>query len=131
MKKQITKKGMSTGVKIGIGAGIAAAGVVTYLLLGPDGKKNRKKVRTWAVKVKGEVIKKLTQAKKITEPLYHNIIDQVHAKYAKVKDIDKKELALLMADIRKHWKAMSKGMTSKPKPKTRVTSKPKTKRKKK
>lgn len=49
---------MSTGKKVAIGATIAAAGVAAYMLFGPDGKKNRKVVRGWAVKMKGEIIEK-------------------------------------------------------------------------
>jgi hypothetical protein len=117
MKKQITKKGMSTGKKVAIGATIAAAGVAAYMLFGPDGKKNRKVVRGWAVKMKGEIIEKFENVKDLTEPVYHNIVDQISAKYAKMKNVDSTELKATVAEIRKHWKAMTKG--TKPKPKTK------------
>lgn len=115
MKKQIAKKGMSAGAKIGIGATLAAAGVAAYLLFGKDGKKNRKIVRGWAVKMKGEIIEKFEKAENVTESAYHNIVDQVSARYAKMKDVDQAELKAMVADIRKHWKQMSKGA----KPKTK------------
>lgn len=115
MKKRVTKKGMSTGAKVAIGASVAAAGVAAYLLFGPEGKKNRKVVRGWAVKMKGEVIEKFEQAKEVTEPIYHKIVDQVSARYAKMKNVDQAELKAMVADMRKHWKAMSKGAKSKSK----------------
>lgn len=115
MKKPTTKKGMSTGAKIGIGASLAAAGIAAYLLFGKDGKKNRKVVRGWAVKMKGEIIEKFEKAENVTESAYHTIVDQVQARYAKMKDVDQNELKAMVADMRKHWKAIAKG--SKPKSK--------------
>lgn len=118
MKKQTTKSGISTGAKIGIGATVAAAGIAAYLLFGKDAKKNRKIVRGWGVKMKGEIIEKFEKAKDLTEPVYHTIVDQVSAKYAKMKDIDQAELGAMVSEIRKHWKALSKG--AKPKAKTKA-----------
>lgn len=116
MKKQIKKKGLSTGKKVAIGATLAVAGIAAYMLFGPNGKKNRKVVRGWAVKMKGEIIEKFEQVKEVTEPVYHSIVDQISAKYAKMKNVDQAELKSVVADIRKHWKAMSN--SSKPKSKS-------------
>lgn len=113
MKKQVGKKGMSTGAKVGMGLGLAAAGVAAYLLWGKDGKKNRKVVRGWAVKMKGEIIEKFEKAENVTEETYHNIVDQVKARYEKMKNVDQAELKAMILDIRKHWKVMSKGAKSK------------------
>lgn len=118
MKKQATtKKGMSTGAKIGIGATIAAAGVAAYMLFGPEGKKNRKIIRGWSMKMKGEIIEKFEKAKDITEPMYHKIVDQVSEKYAKMKTVDKAELQALATELRGHWKSMTKGTKPKAKKK--------------
>ena len=119
MKKQTTKNEMSTGTKIGIGASIAAAGVAAYLLFGKDGKKNRKIIRGWSVKMKGEIIEKFEKMKDVTEPIYNSIVDEVSSKYAKMKDVDQSELKALVTDVRKHWKAMSKGVKSKVKTKAK------------
>lgn len=117
MKKQTTNKGLSTGAKIGIGASIAAAGVAAYLLFGKDAKKNRKVIRGWGIKMKGEIIEKFEQAKELTEPVYHNIIDQVQARYAKMKNVDQAELSTMVDEMRKHWKVISKGAKPKSKKK--------------
>ncbi len=111
--KKTEQKGSNAGAAIGVGATIAAMSAAAYLLFGPEGKKNRKVVRGWAVKMKGEIIEKFEEAKELTEPAYQAIIDEVQEKYAKAKGIDKAELAALVADIRKHWKVMSK--SAKPK----------------
>ena len=76
-------------------------------MFGPEGKKNRKAIKGWAVKMKGELIEKFEQAKEITEPVYHAIVDQVSAKYAKQKDVSEEELSKLVAEVRKHWKSMA------------------------
>ncbi len=120
MDKKQSKKGMSTGAMAGIGAGIAAASVAAYLLFGPEGKKNRKVIKGWAVKMKGEVLEKLEAVKDITEPVYNSIVDQVQAKYAKVKNIDQKEMMAFVGDMRKHWKAVSKSKKPKMKSKSKA-----------
>ena len=112
-KKQSQEKKIGTAVAVG--AGIAALSAAAYVLFGPEGKKNRKAIRGWSVKMKGEVIEMLESAKDITEPVYHDIIEKVSQKYAKLKNIDEAELALVVADLRKQWKHMMRD--SKPKKK--------------
>ncbi|NVN97134.1 hypothetical protein HXX01_02785 [Candidatus Nomurabacteria bacterium] len=121
MEKKNVKKGVSAGTVVGIGATVAALGVAAYIMFGPDAKKNKKAIKGWAVKMKGEIIDKLEDAKEITEPVYHKIIDEVSAKYAKVKKVDPKDLELAVADVKKHWNTMMKDM----KPKKKVISKKK------
>lgn len=108
MEKKTGKKGMGAKEVIGIGAGVAALTAAAYILFGPDGKKNRKAVRGWAVKMKGEIIEKLEEAKEVTEPVYHKIIDQAQAKYAVLKNVDKAELDAIVKDVKKHWQAIKR-----------------------
>lgn len=119
VKKANNKKGISAGEVVGIGATVAAIGAAAYVLFGPDAKKNKKVIKGWAVKMKGEIIEKLEEAKEVSEPVYHKIVDQVHAKYSKVKNIDPKELEGAILDIKKHWKAMVKDSKPKKKAKTK------------
>lgn len=116
-KKVVSKKGVSAKQVIGIGAGIAALTAAAYVLFGPEGKKNRKAIRSWSVKMKGEIIEKFENAKELTEPVYHQIVDSVQAKYAKLKNVDQAELAETIAQIKKHWNLMKKEAQGK-KPKT-------------
>lgn len=102
----------SVGKAIAVGVSIATATAAAYLLFGPDAKKNRKIVRGWAVKMKGDIIEKFEKTKDLTESTYHNIIDQVSAKYAKVKGVDTSEIESIVQDARKYWKAMA-GATKK------------------
>ena len=71
--------------------------------------------------MKGEIIEKLEEAKEVSEPVYHNIINKVQAKYAKVKNIDPKELEETVTGIKKHWKSIIKDL--KPKKKTKAKAK--------
>jgi uncharacterized protein (DUF2225 family) len=114
-KKTTKKKGLSAKAVIGIGAGVAALTATAYVLFGPEGKKNQKAIRSWAVKMKGEIIEKFEEAKELTEPIYHKIIDEAEAKYAKLKDVDKEELKATIAEIKRHWKALKKEASSKKK----------------
>lgn len=98
---------MGTGKKIGLGVGIvtvaALAGAAGYYLSGKQGAKNRKKVKTLAVKAHKEVLAKARKLKAISRADYHKIVDVVTKKYAAVKSIDKKELHAVAADLKKHW----------------------------
>lgn len=102
------KKGVSAGKIIGVGAGVAALGAAAYLLFGPNGKKNQKALKGWTVKMKGEIIEEFEKAKNITEPMYHEIVDKVQARYAKFQNVDKKELEEAVKEIKKNWKAITK-----------------------
>jgi len=112
-KKIENKKGLSAKAVVGIGAGVAALSAAAYILFGPDAKKNRKMIRGWAVKMKGEIIEKFEDAKELTEPIYNEIIDTVQAKYAKLKNIDPEELKNVVGDIKRHWKTLKKETTGK------------------
>lgn len=52
--KSVKKKG-GKGKALAVGAGLVAAGAAAYMLLGPNGKKNRAKVKTFVSKVKTKV----------------------------------------------------------------------------
>lgn len=112
-KIQNKKKGVKTGTIVGVGAGVVALGAAAYLLFGPNGAKNRKAIRGWAVKMKGEIIEEFEKAKELTEPVYNNIVDKAQARYSKFNNVDKKELELLVKDIKKHWKAIKKNSAGK------------------
>ena len=123
VKKTTAKKGVSAKQVVGIGAGIAALTAAAYVLFGPEGEKNRKAIRSWSVKMKGEIIEKFENAKELTEPVYHQIIDSVQAKYAKMKNVDQAELAETIAQMKKHWNLMKKeSQGKKPKKSTKMAT---------
>lgn len=117
MKKESQVK--NVGKAVAVGTGIAALSAAAYVLFGPEGKKNRKVIRGWAIKMKGEVIEKLENAKEISEPIYHDIVNKVSEKYAKVKNVNPEELTKAVEDLRKQWKNMVRDA----KPKKKVAKK--------
>ncbi len=120
MAKKAKNEG-GVGKALAVGASVAAASAAAYLLFGPEGKKNRKKINSWAVKMKGEMIEKLENAKEITEPVYHKIVDDVSAKYSKLKNVDSNDVEEAVGELKKHWKSLLRDM--KPKKKKVVAKK--------
>ncbi|HUD08541.1 MAG TPA: hypothetical protein VMQ48_00425 [Candidatus Saccharimonadales bacterium] len=106
MQKKANK---SNAVKYAvIGASLAGLAATAYFFFGPKGKKRREHAKAWAIKMKGEVVEKLEKAREITEPIYREIIDSVARDYKKGKKASQPEIAALAADLKKHWKTMSK-----------------------
>lgn len=114
-KKIVSKKGSSVKAAIGIGAGVAALSAAAYMLFGPDGKKNRKIIKGWSVKMKGEIIEKFEEAKELTEPVYHQIVDAAKAKYAKLKNVDQADLDQVISEIKKNWNVLKRDVSGKKK----------------
>lgn len=107
------KKGSDVGVVVGVAAGVAAIAAAGYFLFGPNGKTNRKVIKGWTVKMKGEVLEKIEKLKEITPETYNAIIDEVSAKYAKLKHINQEEIAIITADLKKYWKVISRDVKEK------------------
>ncbi|PIR73320.1 MAG: hypothetical protein COU40_03245 [Candidatus Moranbacteria bacterium CG10_big_fil_rev_8_21_14_0_10_35_21] len=106
MPKKVNK---SNAIKLAVvGASLAGLAATAYFLFGPKGKKHRQHAKSWAIKMKGEVVEKLETAQEITEPIYHAIIDTVAKEYMKGKKAGQSEIAALATDLKKHWKSISK-----------------------
>lgn len=118
------KSGVSVaGITAGIAAVAAAAVAGGYFLYGKDGAKNRKKVKGWMLKAKGEVLEQMEKGKDMTEETYHNVIDKVSTKYQAVKDIDPAELQQMVKEMKGHWKSIKNQLSPKPKAKKKVSKK--------
>ena len=102
------KKEQDISTIVGIAAGVAAISAAGYFLFGPSGKSNRKAIKGWTLKMKGEVLEKMEELKEITPEIYENIIDEISSKYAKAKHISPDDLALVTADLKKYWKVISR-----------------------
>jgi hypothetical protein len=120
-KVKTTKKvDISTNQKIGMGVGLTAAAVAAagaYFLYGSDNaSKNRKQVKSWALKAKAEVLEKLEDAKQMTTEEYEQVIAAVTGTYASAKGATKKDLKEFATEMQDHWKKIEK--IAKPKAKT-------------
>lgn len=123
----------TTGEKVIIGAGIT--GLVVAATLGAKflfntkkGKQSLKHLKSWAFKMKGDVLDKLEKAKEINEEAYNKIVDELGEKYSKIKGMTLDEVTETVKELKSQWKAVHaevkktlKGTHAKPKPKTAKT----------
>ncbi len=89
-------------------ATLAAAAAGAYFLYGKDGAKNRKAVKGWMLKMKGEILEKMEGLKDVSEETYYNVIDEVKDKYQKISSIAKEDLENVTDELRGHWKDIKK-----------------------
>lgn len=122
------KKNGAGAIIAGI-AGLTAAAVGAYYLYGhKDADKNRKKVKGWMLKMKGEVLEELEKAGDVTESAYRSAVDTVAAKYNELKNIEPEELEAFIAEMRSHWNNIKKTVEAagkKPAKKARAVKKTK------
>lgn len=111
-KKNTSKKGLSGGEKVGIGVGLTAAAVGAagaYFLYGSkDAAKNRKKVKSWGLKAKAEVLEALEDAQEMTQKEYEELVDAVGGAYTMIKGASKGEIADFKKEMKAHWKNIAK-----------------------
>ena len=114
-----TKKqtGSGAGLIAGIAAAAAAAAAGAYFLYGKNGAKNRKVVKGWMLKAKGEVLDQMEKGKEMTEETYNKVIDKVAQKYKAVKNIDTSELNDMVKELKGHWGSIKKQLSAKSKTK--------------
>ncbi len=106
------KAKISTGAKVGVGAGLTAAAVAAagaYFLYGSkNAKQNRKTVAGWVEDAKKEVVKGLEKAKTMSEQEYKDLIDKVGKAHAEIKKISKTDLAKFQKEMKDGWKVIAK-----------------------
>jgi len=117
MKKNETKKAAAPAAKgsvnpVGIGIGLTTAAVAAagaYFLYGSkSAAKNRKVVKSWALKAKAEVLEKLEDAQEMTQTEYDQLIKSVSGAYTGAKNASKKDLLEFSKEMKDHWKQIEK-----------------------
>ncbi len=104
----MAKKGKGNviaGVGLGLAA-VAAAAAGAYFFYGPNGSKNRKHLKSWAVKAQGEVMEKIEKLSDVSEKSYNATVDEVLSKYKKLKHVAPKELAEVAKELKSSWKSV-------------------------
>jgi len=97
------------GDVLGTALVIAAAAGAYFLYGAKDAKKNRKAVKSWALKAKADVLEKLEKAKEeLNEENYHKIVDGVMVKYNNLKDAHKDDIDEVTKELKGHWKNIKK-----------------------
>lgn len=98
--------------RVGIGVGLtaaAAAAAGAYFLYGSkNAAKNRKAVRSWALKAKAEVLETLERAQEMSKKEYEQLVDRVGAAYAQLQEVKKTDLAEFKREMKKYWENIAK-----------------------
>ncbi len=104
------KKSASTkaGAATLIGGSVIALSAAGYLLFGPEGKKHRRDFKSWMIRMRADVLKKMEEAKDLTAPAYQSIVSDVEKQYRTLKNVGSQELAREAAILRKNWHAAKK-----------------------
>lgn len=97
--------GKALGVGLGLAA-IAAAAAGAYYFYGKDGAKNRKALKGWMVKARGEVMDQVENLKNVSEQTYTKVVNDVMAKYKKLKKATPGEIAQMTRELKGHWRAI-------------------------
>lgn len=102
------KGNKAVGVGIGLGAAAVAAAGAYFLYGSKSAAKNRKVVKSWALKAKAEVLEKLEDAQEMTQKEYEDLIKSVSGAYAGAKNASKKDVVEFTKEMKDHWKAIEK-----------------------
>jgi ribosomal protein S13 len=119
MKKETKNKktkdeGISTGAMVAIGASVAALAAGGYYFFGPEGKQHRGKLKGWMIRMKGEIVEKMENAKDLTQAAYDKIVDGVAAKYLKNTNISAMDVKMLVDRLKRDWKGIVRASAGTP-----------------
>ncbi len=96
----------------GIGLGLTAAAVTAagaYFLYGSKhATQNRKKVKGWVLKAKGEVLEALEKAEAITEEEYKALVEAASGAYGTMKNATAGEVKDFKKEMQEHWMKLQK-----------------------
>lgn len=110
--KKSSKTGLTGGEKVGIGAALTTAAMAAagaYFLYGsPNAAKNRKKVKSWTLKAKGEVLEAMEKASKMTAEEYQVLVDGIAAGYAQMKSASKADISEFKKEMMANWQKIAK-----------------------
>jgi uncharacterized secreted protein with C-terminal beta-propeller domain len=118
----------SSGARLGLVA-LASAVAGAYFMYGKNGDKNRKKVKSWMFKMRGEVMDNLEKLKDFDKLSYNKVVDEAARHYRALKQVDKKEVDQMVGELKGHWKNISEQVLKNLK-KTAVAKKKPAKKKK-
>lgn len=118
-KKSTAKESSKSTVVLAAATFLAVAGAI-FLYGTKEGEVQRKKIKGWALKAKGEILERLENVKDISEDNYKKIVDDVGAKYKKVKKVQEKELDSFVREMKAHWNRIKKDLNDQ---KTQSTNK--------
>jgi len=103
-----TQPGHRRKMQISIGiATIAAGATAAYFLAGKRGAQNRRKLKTWMVEAKREILSRFENLNDLTEDRYRQIIDSVVQRYRGLREASPEEIAAFVRELQGSWKNIS------------------------
>ena len=127
------KKKKDGHIGLVLAGALAAGAAASYYFYGPKSKANRRKIKSWTLKAKGDLLAKVERMKAVDAAKYAVLVDQVVNRYKKMKDVSTKEAEDFRRELKKQWKEIEKDMAppNKKTPRKKTASKKKATRKKK
>lgn len=89
-----------------MGTAAAAIAGAIYFMNTDSGKRQGKKLKGWAVRMRGEVMDKLESLEEVTEPIYNQVVDTVADAEALRNNVPKEEIVTLANDLKRQWKTI-------------------------
>lgn len=105
--KKMNKKKVAVGVGLGLAAA-AAAGAGYYFYGSKHAAGNRKRAAAWASDFRTDVLTNAKKLQKLDERSYRKIVDEAMKAYARLKTIDKADLASAARELKGNWKAVKR-----------------------
>ncbi len=103
--KNIKESNHNIAIAAGITGLFASALLGAHFLFNTEkGKKSLKHLKSWSFKMKGELLEKLEKAKEIDEATYTKIVDDLSAKYQKIKGMTVDEVSEITKELKSNWK---------------------------
>ncbi|MGC9599082.1 MAG: hypothetical protein ABSE18_01730 [Minisyncoccia bacterium] len=103
MKKKTKRIATEAGAGILTAAALAAAGA--YLL---SSKRQRAKMKAWAVKARHEVAKNVRTARRMGEREYKRVVDRATKHYGSLHDVNAREVVRVAQDMKAEWSRLQK-----------------------
>lgn len=102
-KKRILGKATRTIAKVVTGIG-AIAEIAGAYFSDPRGLKRRTTIKSWGLKMQGEILEEIERLKNLGERQYREIIDATALRYRALKHVDPKELQEIVRELKGHWR---------------------------
>lgn len=99
-------------VGLGLAALVAAAAGAYYLYGNDKGTQRRRKLKSWALRMKADVMEQIEELKDVNEEAYHKVVDGIADKYRQLKNVDPADVAELAARMRMHWKDIQRDIST-------------------
>ena len=107
-KEDAKKGGQIAGIGLGLTAAAVAAAGAYFLYGSKQAPQNRKKVKGWMLKAKGEVLEALEKAEAITEEEYKALVETASSAYGTVKSATAGEVKDFKKEMHDHWTTLQK-----------------------